>query len=47
MALMVRPEPFSREVDRLFDAFFGQSGADRPALGAARWTWSRPTITSC
>ena len=24
MALMVRPEPFSREVDRLFDAFFGQ-----------------------
>jgi HSP20 family protein len=25
MALMVRPEPFSREVDRLFDAFLGQS----------------------
>jgi HSP20 family protein len=25
MALMVKPEPFSREVDRLFDAFFGQS----------------------
>ena len=25
MAIMVRPEPFSREVDRLFDAFFGQS----------------------
>jgi HSP20 family protein len=25
MALMVRPEPFSPEVDRLFDAFFGQS----------------------
>jgi HSP20 family protein len=25
MALMVRPEPFSHEVDRLFDAFFGQS----------------------
>ena len=24
MALMMRPEPFSREVDRLFDAFFGQ-----------------------
>jgi HSP20 family protein len=24
MALMVRPEPFTREVDRLFDAFFGQ-----------------------
>ena len=24
MALMVRPEPFSREVDRFFDAFFGQ-----------------------
>ena len=24
MALIVRPEPFSREVDRLFDAFFGQ-----------------------
>jgi HSP20 family protein len=26
MALVVRPEPFSREVDRLFDAFFGQQG---------------------
>jgi HSP20 family protein len=25
MAMMVRPEPFTREVDRLFDAFFGQS----------------------
>ena len=25
MALMVRPEPFSREVDRFFDAFFDQS----------------------
>jgi HSP20 family protein len=24
MALVVKPEPFSREVDRLFDAFFGQ-----------------------
>jgi HSP20 family protein len=24
MAMMVRPEPFTREVDRLFDAFFGQ-----------------------
>jgi len=24
MALIMRPEPFSREVDRLFDAFFGQ-----------------------
>jgi HSP20 family protein len=23
MALVVKPEPFSREVDRLFDAFFG------------------------
>jgi HSP20 family protein len=23
MALLVRPEPFSREVDRLFDTFFG------------------------
>lgn len=23
MALLVKPEPFSREVDRLFDAFFG------------------------
>jgi HSP20 family protein len=23
MALLMRPEPFSREVDRLFDAFFG------------------------
>ena len=24
MALLVRPEPFSRDVDRLFDAFFGE-----------------------
>jgi HSP20 family protein len=32
MALLMKPEPFSREVDRLFDAFFGQS--DR---GARRW----------
>jgi HSP20 family protein len=24
MALLMKPEPFSREVDRLFDAFFGQ-----------------------
>jgi HSP20 family protein len=32
MALMVRPEPFSREVDRFFDAFFGQ-----PERGARRW----------
>jgi HSP20 family protein len=23
MALLIKPEPFSREVDRLFDAFFG------------------------
>jgi HSP20 family protein len=32
MALLMKPEPFSREVDRLFDAFLGQS--DR---GARRW----------
>jgi HSP20 family protein len=32
MALMVRPEPFSRDVDRLFDAFFGQ-----PERGSRRW----------
>jgi HSP20 family protein len=32
MALLMKPEPFSREVDRLFDAFFGQS--DR---GSRRW----------
>ena len=25
MALLVKPEPFSREIDRMFDAFFGQS----------------------
>jgi HSP20 family protein len=31
MALVVRPQPFSREVDRLFDAFFGGSGE------AGRW----------
>ncbi len=32
MALSMKPEPFSREVDRLFDAFFG--GA---AQSARRW----------
>jgi HSP20 family protein len=32
MALLMKPEPFSREVDRLFDAFFGQ---DRDA--SRRW----------
>jgi HSP20 family protein len=29
MALLVKPEPFSREVDRLFDAFFGDQGQGR------------------
>jgi HSP20 family protein len=32
MALLMKPEPFSREVDRLFDSFFGQS-----ERGARRW----------
>jgi HSP20 family protein len=32
MAVMVRPEPFTREVDRLFDAFFGQ-----PERSGRRW----------
>ena len=32
MALLMKPEPFSREVDRLFDTFFGQSERD-----ARRW----------
>ncbi|MEA2377963.1 MAG: hypothetical protein QOK00_521 [Thermoleophilaceae bacterium] len=32
MALLMKPEPFSREVDRLFDAFFG---ADRET--GRRW----------
>jgi HSP20 family protein len=32
MALLVKPEPFSREVDRLFDSFFG---TDRDQ--ARRW----------
>jgi HSP20 family protein len=27
MALLMRPEPFTREVDRLFDAFFGADNA--------------------
>jgi HSP20 family protein len=26
MALLMKPEPFSREMDRLFDAFFGAGG---------------------
>jgi HSP20 family protein len=25
MALLMKPEPFSRDIDRMFDAFFGQS----------------------
>jgi len=29
MALLMKPEPFSREVDRLFDAFFGGEGSAR------------------
>lgn len=29
MALLVKPEPFSREVDRLFDAFFGANAEPR------------------
>jgi HSP20 family protein len=29
MALLMKPEPFSREVDRLFDAFFGDEGRAR------------------
>jgi HSP20 family protein len=32
MALLMKPEPFSREVDRLFDAFFGGE-----AQSARRW----------
>ena len=32
MAFLMKPEPFSREVDRLLDSFFGTS--DR---GARRW----------
>ena len=32
MALLMKPEPFSREVDRLFDTFFG-----REAQSAQRW----------
>ena len=29
MALVVRPQPFTREVDRMFDAFFGGEGEAR------------------
>jgi HSP20 family protein len=32
MALLMKPEPFSREVDRLFDAFFGGGEG-----GSRRW----------
>ena len=34
MALLMKPEPFSREVDRLFDAFFGASG---DSAAGRRW----------
>ena len=33
MALLMKPEPFSREVDRLFDAFFG----GETQASARRW----------
>jgi HSP20 family protein len=29
MALLMKPEPFSREIDRVFDAFFGQTETGR------------------
>ena len=29
MALLMKPEPFSREIDRVFDAFFGQTEQGR------------------
>src|SRR5262245_46331481 len=29
MALLVKPEPFTREIDRVFDAFFGQTERGR------------------
>jgi len=29
MALVVKPEPFTREIDRVFDAFFGQAEQGR------------------
>jgi HSP20 family protein len=29
MAILVKPEPFTREIDRVFDAFFGQSDQGR------------------
>ena len=29
MALLMKPEPFTREIDRVFDAFFGQSDQGR------------------
>ncbi len=34
MALLMRPEPFTRDVDRLFDAFFGGGGTQAEAR---RW----------
>jgi HSP20 family protein len=35
MALLMKPEPFSRDIDRLFDAFFG--GGGNAQATAARW----------
>jgi HSP20 family protein len=29
MALLMKPEPFTREIDRVFDAFFGQTDQTR------------------
>jgi HSP20 family protein len=34
MALLMKPEPFTREVDRFFDAFFGSGGE---SVAGRRW----------
>lgn len=36
MTLLIRPEPFAQEFDRLFSSLFDntRNGGDRPALGA-------------
>src|SRR5918999_1361662 len=34
MALLIKPDPFTREVDRFFDAFFGGGGE---SVAGRRW----------
>ena len=38
MTLLMKPEPFSQEFDRLFNTLFENHGPAGPALGLRPWT---------